>query len=119
MNRRRFLADFGQRAAATAVVGAGAAVVLNKLYVIGGGMADSGEISFSEFYDPTTETWQVVNTPMLAESPNWVAAGVTNVETRIYVAGGRRSQALSAETYVYAPIVFQTFIPAASSGDGN
>lgn len=99
--------------------GAGAAAVLNKLYVIGGGLGDDSEITFSEVYDPNSETWQVVNTPMMAGNPTWANLGVANVEVRIYALGGRRDQGLSSDNYTYAPRVFQTFIPAATSGEDN
>jgi N-acetylneuraminic acid mutarotase len=99
--------------------GAGATVLVNKLYVIGGGLQADNEVRFSEFYDPKAETWQVVNTPMLADSPGWVNLGITNVETHIYALGGRRDGQLRTDNYVFAPFVYQTFIPAASSGGDN
>lgn len=99
---------------------AGAAVLLNKLYVIGG--TRRGEVNgrFSEFYDPAVAAWQVVNTPMLEEEPAWQDMGVANVETRIFVLGGRRAGELVSDNFVYTPVVYQTFIPAASaSGDSD
>lgn len=96
--------------------GAGAATLLNKLYVLGGGLDKTGDVAFSEVYDPATQTWQVVNTPMLSEATSWTNLGVASVETRIYTLGGYRDDLLSADTLVYAPFVYQTFIPAASAG---
>jgi N-acetylneuraminic acid mutarotase len=95
--------------------GAGTAVLVNKLYVVGGGLA--GEtILHSEAYDPNTDTWSLVNTPMLAEIPQWTGLGVTNVETKIYTIGGIRGESgLSNKTYVYTPFVYTTYIPAASN----
>jgi hypothetical protein len=58
----------------------------------------------------------VINTPMMSESTPWTNLGVANVETRIYALGGYRGGTLSADTLVYSPFVYQTFIPAASSG---
>ena len=75
------------------------------------------EISFSEVYDPANETWQVVNTPILKDNLRWPGAGVGQVETRIYALGGRRGDSYMDDTLVYAPLVYQTFIPAASSGN--
>jgi N-acetylneuraminic acid mutarotase len=95
---------------------AGAAVLLNKLYVIGGGSGDD-DLSFSEVYDPNSETWQVVNTPMFEDRASWPHAGVGHIESKIYVLGGRDGDHYLDETLVYAPLVYQTFIPAASSGD--
>ncbi len=99
--------------------GAGAATLLNRLYILGGGLDDSGEVTYSEVYDPASQEWQEVNTPALSESLAWTRLGVANIETRIFALGGIRGRALSAETLVYAPFVYQTFIPAAASGDGQ
>jgi N-acetylneuraminic acid mutarotase len=98
---------------------AGSAAVLNKLYVIGGGMNGRQEITFSERYDPATETWQVVNSPLLAENPTWVGLGVANVENRIFVFGGRRGDELSLNTYIYAPFVYRTFLPSIPVDEGS
>ena len=95
---------------------AGAAIVLNKLYILGGDEAADTEIHFGEFYDPASQTWQVVNTPMLKDVSTWKNLGVTNVETKIYALGGKMGDALSADNYIYSPLVYQTFIPAASGG---
>ncbi|MCB0035265.1 MAG: hypothetical protein KDE51_14635 [Anaerolineales bacterium] len=94
---------------------AGAAVVLNKLYVFGGQTDD--EI-YGELYDPTTDKWQIINTPELENGATigWRNPAVTNVEARIFIQGGRLSEnSSSAEVLIYAPRVYQTFIPAASS----
>jgi DNA-binding CsgD family transcriptional regulator/N-acetylneuraminic acid mutarotase len=95
---------------------AGSAVLLNKLYVIGG-TADNEEITYSEMYDPDSETWQVINTPMLADSADWPQLGVGQIETRIFALGGRKGEDLLDTNYVFAPLVYQTYIPAATSGD--
>ena len=86
--------------------------VLNKLYVIGGGLDDGREVAYSEQYDPITETWQVVNTPLLAETPVWIGPGVANVENRIFVFGGQRNGDITADTYIYSPFVYRTFLPS-------
>lgn len=92
-------------------VDAGATVLLNKLYVIGGTLGD--EPGNGEVYDPNSRAWTVLNAP--PDITAWSAPGVTHVETRIYALGGRRGDALSDATLVYAPLAFQTFIPAAPS----
>jgi DNA-binding CsgD family transcriptional regulator/N-acetylneuraminic acid mutarotase len=97
---------------------AGSAVLLNKLYVIGG-TTDNGEITYSEMYDPDSQTWQVINTPMLVESADWPQLGVGQIETRIFALGGRRDEELLDTNYIFAPLVYQTYIPAATSGDGG
>jgi N-acetylneuraminic acid mutarotase len=96
---------------------AGSAVILNKLYVIGGGLNGKDDVSFSEVYDPNSETWQIINTPMLEERSSWPHTGVGHVETRIYALGGRHGDVYLDDTLIYAPLVYQTFIPAASSGN--
>ena len=96
--------------------GAGSAVLLNKLYVIGG-TSEEGEITYSEMYDPESETWQVINTPMLVNSAGWAHPGIGQIETRIYALGGREGEEFLDKTYVFAPLVYQTYIPAASSAE--
>jgi DNA-binding CsgD family transcriptional regulator/N-acetylneuraminic acid mutarotase len=98
--------------------GAGSAVLLNKLYVIGG-MAQDEAITYSEMYDPDSENWQIINTPMLADTTGWLHPGVGQIETRIYALGGRAGEDFLDSTYVFAPLVYQTYIPAASSADGE
>ncbi|MCO5205312.1 MAG: LuxR C-terminal-related transcriptional regulator [Anaerolineae bacterium] len=89
------------------------AVILDRFYVIGG---DAGsETLFSEYYDANNRSWQVVNMPMLDDATDWTDLGVANVETRIYVVGGRINSKLSDANYVYSPLVYQYFIPSATS----
>ncbi len=95
--------------------GAGAAVLLNKLYIIGGTEAGTGAAVQGELFDPNSETWQVLNVP--DEMAGWTQPGVAPVETRIFAQGGRQGAALTDANLIYSPVVFRTFIPAASSGD--
>lgn len=95
---------------------AGAAIILNKLYVLGGDEPVGSDLPFGEFYDPSTQTWHVVNTPMQETAVAWSNLGVTNVETKIYAWGGNMGGILSDGNYIYSPLVYQTFIPAASGG---
>ena len=95
--------------------GAAAAVMLNRLYVIGGGQNES-TITYSEVYDPNSNRWQVVNTPPLENATSWSSLGVATVESRLYALGGQLNGQLSADTYVYAPFIYQTFLPATSGG---
>lgn len=97
----------------------GAAIVLNKLYVLGGDEPVGTELPFGEFFDPNTQTWQVVNTPMQEDAMIWENLGVTNVETKIYALGGSMGGSLSDGNYIYSPLVYQTFIPAASGGSNT
>lgn len=96
--------------------GAGAAVLLNKLYVIGGARGEE-EPGHGEVYDPVSRTWTVLNAP--PDVGDWSEMAVTLVETRIYALGGRRGTALSDANLIYAPLVFQTYIPAVPSDAGE
>ncbi len=93
--------------------GASATGVFNKLYLFGGGAFSEEPIPYSESYNPDADQWSVVNTPPLNEMPNWSHLGITNVETNIYAVGGLRGTEATAETFVYRPLVYQTFIPIA------
>lgn len=101
--------------------GGSAAVVLNKLYVFGGGLTADNDIDFAEIFDPNTQTWQVINTPTWAGTAvtAWPHLGAANVETRIYLVGGELNAEFLSDNLVYTPIVYQTFIPAASAGPEN
>jgi DNA-binding CsgD family transcriptional regulator len=93
---------------------AGSAVFLNKLYVLGGTLeADDGA---GEVFDAAEEGWSTFEMPMLSGDQNWPYLGVANVETHIYALGGEREGRLSSELFVYRPLVYQFFIPAASLG---
>lgn len=96
--------------------GAGATVVVNKLYVFGGGLAEGGEITFSESYDPATQTWQIINTPLFANNTTWSHFGVAHIETRIFLAGGRQNGELTADTFAYTAL-YQTYLPAFSKDE--
>lgn len=97
--------------------GAGAASIVNKLYVIGGSLDDDTSVAFSEMYDPDTETWNIINTPILSEDPNWRNFGVTPVEARLFTLGGQKADTAVADAYLFSPPVYQIFLPAASSGE--
>ena len=98
--------------------GAGTAVLINKLYIMGGGMEADNPISYSETYDPTIDTWSLVNTPFLTTDDKWANVGVASVENRIYVLGGQRNNdQITNDNLIYAPLIYQTFIPAASAAD--
>lgn len=96
---------------------AGSAVFLNKLYVLGGEV--EGDRAMGEVYDPAEESWSSFNMPMLEEGPDWPYVGVSNVETHIYALGGEQAGELSDGMYVYRPLVYTFFIPAASAGGGE
>ena len=104
--------------------GAGATALFNKLFVFGGGAfsdeaSSDTPITYSESYNPDTDQWSIVNTPLLSDEPSWINLGITNVETKIYAVGGLRGGEATAETYVYKPLVYQTFIPIAPVEGSN
>lgn len=90
---------------------AGGASVVNKLFVLGGNN-DGEPVTYSELFDPTNNRWNIVNTPVLAGGA-WTDLGVTNVETRIFAVGGRQNEQMLADNYLFAPPVYQLFLPAA------
>jgi hypothetical protein len=96
--------------------GAGAAVIgSTHIYVFGGGRSQN--VLEGESYDAAHDTWQPVPIPMLADGEPWYDLGVTNVETRIYLIGGRQGGAILGDTYVYLPFIHRTFLP--TIGDEN
>jgi DNA-binding CsgD family transcriptional regulator/N-acetylneuraminic acid mutarotase len=91
--------------------GAGAAALSNnQLYVLGGGL--EGSVPFGEVFDAATNTWSRLEMPMLGDGASWYGLGVANVETRIYLMGGRLGHELVADTYVFTPFTHRTYLPA-------
>lgn len=93
--------------------GASATGVFNKLYLFGGGAFSEEPIPYSESYNPDADQWSVINTPPLEAQPSWSHLGISNIETNIYAVGGVRGTEATAETFVYRPLTYQTFIPIA------
>lgn len=63
--------------------GLGVASIAGSLYAIGGGW--NGYLAFNERYDPRSEKWSTVETPVFGE---WRNLAVVASETRIYALGG-------------------------------
>jgi DNA-binding CsgD family transcriptional regulator/N-acetylneuraminic acid mutarotase len=99
--------------------GAGAAGLLNKLYIFGGGAFSETPITYSESYNPDANQWSVVNTPALGDRPNWPHLGVTNVEIKIYALGGLRGEEVADSMFIYQPLTYQTYIPIAPVDGSN
>ncbi len=55
--------------------------------------------------------------PILAEQSSWVHFGLTSIETKVYLIGGRDGNTLLADTYIYERFPFRAFIPAASTNE--
>lgn len=98
---------------------AGAAAILNKLYVVAGEQPAGDSAPYSELYDPVSQQWTILNTPVLANGATWDGFGAAHVETRLYMLGGEQNGTPVADSYQYSPLIYQTFIPAASSGGGE
>jgi DNA-binding CsgD family transcriptional regulator/N-acetylneuraminic acid mutarotase len=98
---------------------AGAATILNKLYVVGGEQTAGETAPFSELFDPVGQQWTILNTPVLANATTWAKLGAAHVETTLYMLGGEQDGRMVADSYQYSPLIYQTFIPAASSGSGE
>lgn len=102
--------------------GAGAITLVNKLFVFGGVAENetaAGETAVGVLYDPEQDGWEAIDWPLPAETAvGWRKLGVTLVETRIYLFGGQRDGAVLGENYIYNPLAFRTYLPAASS-EGN
>lgn len=97
---------------------AGAAVVLNKMYILGG----ETDAHFGELFDPNLNSWEIINVPMLAaDGPTtWISPGVTNIEAKIYLIGGRLADGqINGSAYVYAPLVYRAFFPATQAGGAS
>ncbi len=99
--------------------GAGAAGLLNKLYLFGGGAFSEAPITYSESYNPDANQWSVVNTPALGDRPSWAHLGVTNVEIKIYALGGLRGEEVADRMFIYQPLTYQTYIPIAPVDGSN
>lgn len=63
--------------------GLGVAAVAGTLYAIGGGW--HGYLAYNERYDPTTDDWSTVETPVFGQ---WRNLAVITSETKIYALGG-------------------------------
>jgi N-acetylneuraminic acid mutarotase len=63
--------------------GLGVAAIAGSLYAIGGGW--NGYLAFNERYDPRSDEWSIVETPVFGE---WRNLAVVAGETRIYALGG-------------------------------
>ena len=108
---------------------AGAATLVNKLYVMGGTATSTTDAAsalsagvshqsaiLSEQFDPRTNTWEALTIP-ISDAGHWTGPGVTRVETRIYAVGGQLDEQIVPNTYIYAPLAYRTYLPAASGGE--
>lgn len=82
--------------------GLGLAPLGGQLYAVGGGRVD-----FNERYDPRSDRWSPIETPLVG---TWQSPGVAQLDTVIYVVGGW-SQGFVSLNLAYEPLPFRIFIP--------
>lgn len=87
--------------------GPGVARVGNSLYAVGGGWA--GFVGFNERYDPQTDRWTSIETPLIGD---WRSVAIAAQPTEFYVIGGYSNGRRLAFTYVYEVFSNRTFLPA-------
>jgi len=87
--------------------GLGLASIAGRLYAVGGGW--SGYLAFGERYDPASNAWSPIETPLAGE---WRNLAMTSYRTDIYAVGGWSGQSYLAVTEKYSPFPFQIFIPS-------
>ncbi len=95
--------------------GPGVVRVGNSLYAVGGGWA--GFVGFNERYDPQTDRWTSIETPLIGD---WRGIAIAAQPTEFYVIGGYSNGRRLAFTYVYEVFSNRTFLPAfQASPDGQ
>jgi DNA-binding CsgD family transcriptional regulator len=87
--------------------GLGLVAIAGRLYAVGGGW--SGYLAFGERYDPTTNAWSPIETPLAGE---WRNLAVVAHRSNLYAVGGWSGQSYLAVTEKYSPFPFQIFIPS-------
>jgi DNA-binding CsgD family transcriptional regulator/N-acetylneuraminic acid mutarotase len=84
--------------------GVGAAAIAGSLYVIGGGW--NGYLAFNERYDPRSDDWSTLETPIFGQ---WRNLAVVAGETRVYALGGWNGSFLDVN-YEYQAL-FTYYLP--------
>lgn len=85
--------------------GLGLSTIGGRIYAIGGGW--TSYLGFNERYDPSTNTWAVVQTPIVGE---WRNLGLTARDTSLYVVGGWSGDYLN-RVYAIEVLPWRVFIP--------
>ncbi len=93
--------------------GLGLVASANKLYTIGGGW--NGYLAFGERYNPDSDTWIAVDTPLTGQ---WRNLAATSVGVDIYAVGGWDGQSHLSVNLAYSPFPIKIFLPL-QSGSGN
>ncbi len=93
----------------------GLARVGSSLFAIGGGV--TGFIGFNERYDPASNRWTALETPITGD---WQSIAVVSLPTEFYVFGGYSNGERLAFSYVYEVFTNRVYVPAFLSADpGN
>jgi DNA-binding CsgD family transcriptional regulator len=79
-----------------------------QLYAIGGGWQTV--LGFNERYNPRTNEWTVLETPIVGE---WRNMSVVSIETEIYAVCGWSGQDFLNRTYALEALPWRVFIPGA------
>jgi DNA-binding CsgD family transcriptional regulator len=94
--------------------GLGLVRVANSLFAIGGGM--SGFLGFNERFDPATNRWTALDTPLTSD---WQNIAVAPHQTEFYVFGGYSGSERLAISYVYEVFTNRVFVPAFQAAPEN
>jgi hypothetical protein len=93
--------------------GLGITVVAGQIYAIGGGWESF--VTFSERYNPNSDAWHNVETPLLLVGGEWRNMGVVTIGTRIYAMGGWQQSRYLNINQVYETLPNRLYLPAAIS----
>lgn len=93
--------------------GIGATAVAGQVYVIGGGWESF--VTFSERYNPSSNTWRNVETPLLLTAGEWRNLGVAAIGTRVYALGGWQGGRYLGVNLAYETLPNRLYLPAATN----
>jgi hypothetical protein len=94
--------------------GVGATAVAGNLFVVGGGW-ESFTV-FSERYNPRSDRWYTVETPVLLAGGEWLNLGVTGAGTRIIALGGWQGGRYLTIAQAYETLPNRLYLPATTGG---
>jgi DNA-binding CsgD family transcriptional regulator len=94
--------------------GVGAAAVAGNLFVIGGGWESF--TAFSERFNPHSNAWNNVETPVLLAGGEWLNLGVATVGTRIFALGGWQQGRYLNVNQAYETLPNRLYLPATTGG---
>lgn len=89
--------------------GLGLAAVGGRLFALGGGWTNY--LGFNERYDPASDAWTVIETPIVGE---WRNLGLAVSETSLYAIGGWSGDYMN-RVYTFEALPWRIFIPTTFS----